>query len=42
MPKLSNLTCVMLAQQLEPEYWHDWSDTPIEQAQAGNARPLLE
>lgn len=42
MPKLSNLTCVMLAQQLEPEYWHDWSATPIEQAQAGNARPLLE
>ncbi|MBS0939836.1 Rep family protein [Lactiplantibacillus plantarum] len=42
MAKSSTLTCVMIAQQLQPEFWHDWDEEPIQQAQDGNAKPLLE
>lgn len=40
--KKAALTCVMIVQQLEPEYWLDWDAKIIEQAQNGTIKPLLE
>lgn len=42
MAKDSTLTCVMIAQQLQPEFWRGWDDQTIIQAQSGDARPLLK
>ena len=43
MTKSSNLTAIMLVQQLEEKYWL-FSDykTAIQQARDGNCQPLLE
>lgn len=42
MKKQANLSCVMLVQQLEPEFWIGWNDVIIEEAHNGNIRPLIE
>lgn len=43
MTKSSNLTAIMLVQQLEDEHWSLWDDkTAIQIARSGNCRPLLE
>ncbi|MFS0957597.1 Rep family protein [Enterococcus casseliflavus] len=42
MKKQANLSCVMLVQQLEPEFWIGWDDVIIEEAHNGNIRPLIE
>ncbi|MFT8824998.1 MULTISPECIES: Rep family protein [Lactobacillaceae] len=42
MAKDSTLTCVMIAQQLQPEFWHGWDEQAIIQAQNGDARSLLD
>ncbi|EOB2826153.1 Rep family protein [Enterococcus faecalis] len=42
MKKQANLSCVMLVQQLEPEFWIGWDDATIEEAHNGNIRPLIK
>lgn len=41
MKKQANLSCVMLVQQLEPEFWIGWDVDIIEEANNGNLRPLI-
>ena len=42
MKKQANLSCAMIVQQLEPEFWIGWDEKIIEDAQDGNLKPLLE
>ena len=42
MKKQANLSCVMLVQQLEPEFWIGWDKDIIENAHRGNIRLLIE
>lgn len=42
MKKQANLSCVMIVQQLNPEFWVDWDGNIIKQARNGNIRPLIE
>lgn len=42
MKKQANLSCAMIVQQLEPEFWIGWDERIIEDAQDGNLKPLLE
>lgn len=43
MVKTSNLTTIMLVQQLEDEHWPLWNDiSTVKLANNGNCRPLLE
>lgn len=42
MKKQAKLTCVMIVQQLDPEYWVDWDEGIIKEAEKGNIRPLIE
>ncbi|WP_438838441.1 Rep family protein [Streptococcus pluranimalium] len=43
MSKSSNLTAIMLVQQLEDEQWSLWTDkSTIHKARDGNCKPLLE
>lgn len=42
MKKQANLSCVMIVQQLDAQYWHDWNKKFIDEANHGNIRPLLE
>lgn len=43
MIKQTNLTTVMIVQQLDEEYWIGWQDTePIKLAKEGDCHPLLE
>ena len=42
MIKQTNLTAIMLVQQLDDEYWLDFDTEPLENARNGNCRLLLE
>lgn len=42
MIKQTNLTAIMLVQQLDDEYWLDFDTEPLENARDGNCRLLLE
>lgn len=42
MKKEANLTCAMIVQQLDSEYWFDWNEKYIDEANNGNVRPLLD
>lgn len=40
--KEAKLSCIMITQQLEPEYWLGWDEDIINGAKEGNLSPLLE
>ncbi|HEM6556802.1 TPA: AAA family ATPase [Streptococcus suis] len=40
--KEAKLSCIMIVQQLEPEYWHGWDEDIINKAKEGELTPLLE
>lgn len=42
MKKQATLTCVMIVQQLKKEFWIQWEDSIITEAENGNIKPLLE
>ncbi|MDV7688186.1 Rep family protein [Enterococcus casseliflavus] len=42
MKKQASLTCVMIVQQLKEEFWFQWEDTIITEAENGNIQPLME
>ncbi|GCF92144.1 replication initiation protein [Enterococcus florum] len=42
MKKQAVLNCVMIVQQLDEQFWHEWDKDYIEEAKKGNIRPLLE
>ncbi|WP_270290011.1 Rep family protein [Enterococcus casseliflavus] len=42
MKKQANLSCVMIVQQLEPEFWVGWDESIIKEAKNSNIRPLME
>ena len=43
MKKDAKLSCVMIVQQLDEKYWEHWENKhPIDEANNGNVRPLLE
>lgn len=42
MKKQANLTCIMIVQQLDIEYWIGWDEKYIDEANKGNIHPLLE
>ncbi|MGI6154393.1 MAG: Rep family protein [Enterococcus lemanii] len=42
MKKQGKLYCVMIVQQLKPEFWIGWDEKIIEDAKNGNLQPLLE
>jgi len=40
--KEAKLSCIMIAQQLEPKYWHGWDENLINSVKNGELTPLLE
>ena len=40
--KEAKLSCIMIAQQLEPKYWHGWDENLINRVKNGELTPLLE
>lgn len=40
--KEAKLSCIMIVQRLEPEYWHGWDEDLINSAKNGVLTPLLE
>ena len=40
--KEAKLSCIMIAQQLEPKYWHGWDEDLINSVKNGELTPLLE
>lgn len=40
--KEANLSCIMIVQRLEPEYWQGWDEHLINSAKNGELTPLLE
>lgn len=40
--KEAKLSCIMIAQQLDPKYWHGWDEDLINGAKNGELTPLLE
>ncbi len=40
--KEAKLSCIMIVQRLEPEYWHGWDEDLINSAKNGELAPLLE
>lgn len=42
MKRESFLKCVMIVQQLDPEYWIGWEPKLIEEANKGNLQPMLK
>ncbi|HEL0720234.1 replication protein [Streptococcus equi subsp. zooepidemicus] len=40
--KEAKLSCIMIVQRLEPEYWHGWDEDLINSAKNGELTPLLE
>ncbi|HEL1177384.1 TPA: AAA family ATPase [Streptococcus equi subsp. zooepidemicus] len=42
MKKQANLTCAMIVQQLEKDFWLNWDNFFIDQAKEGDLIPLLE